>query len=410
MPASLIRPHLIVLFVAACALSASSVCGESMVSVEGECRSAVLLDAATGAVLYALDPDLSLPPASLTKLVNLHVGLEMIEQGVVSRTDLARIPEEAWAVRQPPRSSVLGLAPGQQVSLRDLLLGCAVASGNDAAVALARQFAPSVDAYVEMMNNAVQQMGHSALRFTDVSGLDSESRITARDFAAFCADYIAAHPEALGELHSVRRFAFLQAGPGAVHTNRNTLLWTYPGADGLKTGYIDESGYNLAATANNGSMRLIVVVLGVEGESSQDGDRRRADVAAALLDYGFETYATVSPRLPKPEVVRVWKGRTRAVGLTLQSRPLVTLRRAELSTMGASVIQKWEVVAPVSRGDVLGEVLVFAGPDNSRREIGRFNLVAAQGVERGVFLRRWWDSLRMGLRGIFRPNGQRGGE
>ncbi|MDR2370528.1 MAG: serine hydrolase, partial [Treponema sp.] len=222
-------------------------------------RSAVLVDGETGTVLYSKNPDDEIPPASLAKLMTMHIALSETAAGRASLDETVAVTPESWARNQPAGSSLMFLAPGQTVSLRVILLGLAVSSGNDAAAAAALHFAPTVRDFAGMMNMEARRMGLIKTRFVEPSGISEDNVTTAGEFVLFCREYIRLHPEALAEFHSVPEFAYpLASNAGAafrdkpgtiVQQNRNTLLKTFPGVDGLKTGYIDESGYNIALTA-----------------------------------------------------------------------------------------------------------------------------------------------------------------
>ena len=179
-------------------------------------------------------------------------------------------------------------------------------------------------------------------------------------------------------------------------SNRNVLLGEYEGADGLKTGYIDESGYNIAVTAERGGMRLISVILGVPDSGPVSGVALRAEESAALLDYGFATFTTVHASYDEPAPVHVWKGRARAVGLQASPEPIVAVRKDQASSLHTEVLQTLDVEAPVKAGQVLGAVVVSLGG----RELARFPLRAEADVDRGGIIRGALDSVVLFLRGI----------
>ncbi|MDR2259084.1 MAG: serine hydrolase, partial [Treponema sp.] len=160
-------------------------------------RSAVLMDAATGTVLYVKNPDEEIPPASLTKLMTMHIVFEEAAARNISLDKVLSPPRESWAVNQPPRSSLMFLAAGQRTSIRELLLGLAVPSGNDAAVAAALTFAPTVRDFTALMNREARRLGLAKTRFVEPSGISEYNATTAAEFARFCREYIRLHPESL---------------------------------------------------------------------------------------------------------------------------------------------------------------------------------------------------------------------
>ncbi|MEW5818515.1 MAG: D-alanyl-D-alanine carboxypeptidase family protein, partial [Spirochaetota bacterium] len=246
-------------------------------------ESAILLDYTTGTVLFEKNADLLIPPASLTKLITIAIAEDVIENGSVNLNEEVEIKPEYWAVNMPRDSSLMFLGPHQRVSLRDLLKGIAVSSGNDAAYALADFIAGSVSGFVELMNQKVRNLGFTTMHFVEPSGMSSKNRITAREYAAFCRDYINRHPESLKELYSLKEFTFPRPenlkdgykGTPITQYNRNSLLWSLEGVDGLKTGFIEASGYNIALTAQRDGMRVIAVLLGIPGNDHYQGSANR---------------------------------------------------------------------------------------------------------------------------------------
>jgi D-alanyl-D-alanine carboxypeptidase (penicillin-binding protein 5/6) len=289
------------------------------------------------------------------------------------------------------------LGPNQKVTVGELLKGLAVASGNDAAVAIAHHVAGSVEDFVYLMNREATRLGLDSCTFHDPAGLSAHNTITARDFAEFCKIYIELHPETLQELHSVKKITYptkenITADYAPSHVtqyNRNRLLWEYPEVDGLKTGYIHESGYNIAVSAKKNGMRLVAVLLGGNGRSSSEGQHNLARDAKALLDYSFNNYITLRPRHTSLPSVRVWKGKESAVELAIEEELTVTISKQLRDRLETSYNVRESVEAPVEKGDPLGEIVVSAGD----KEIKRVDLIASQAVERGNFFKRLRDTI-----------------
>lgn len=378
-----------------------------------EAESALLMDYATGQVLFAQNPDAPIPPASLTKLMTLHLAYKKLAEGAIARDDLVPISRRAWALSPEFKdSSVMFLEPGQQVTVEEIMKGIAIPSGNDAAVALAEYISGSVESFVSLMNEEAAAMGYKTMRFVDPHGLSPENRITAREIADFARRYIQMHPEALVELHSQQSYTYpqrhnlapeKQQNPGPYdhpipQPNNNRLLGEYEGLDGLKTGYIEEAGFNIVLTAKRGDMRLIAVVLGAaKGADVPTGMAKREEEGAKLLNWGFANFVTTRPELPEIAPVRVWKGAANTVALKPAQEILLTLEKGTEGTLTSTVRQQQSVVAPVQAGQQLGEI-VFAADG---REIAKFPLVAAEDVERGGFFKRIWDSIRLWIAGLF---------
>lgn len=364
-------------------------------------RSAVMIDFTTGTVICEKNPDMVIPPASLTKLMSIHIALKQIDSGVMSLNDEVAVPEQAYATNMPPRSSLMFLGPGQKVTVGELIKGMAVSSGNDAAVALACHVAGSVDDFVYLMNKEAERMGLSGCRFVDPAGLDENNTVTASEFARFCREYISLHPDSLEQFHSIERYTYpkKQNVPSGTpynsitQYNRNILLFEYPDADGLKTGYIDESGYNLAATAHRNGMRLITVLLGGEGATSLEGVKSTAEDARRLFQYGFDHFETVSPKNFSLEPVVVWKGKTDSVAIRTDGPVVVTIRKKEKELLTLEKTIQKTLLAPVALGEKVGILTIKAGDSI----IKKIDLIAAESVEEAGFFGRTVDSVRLWL-------------
>ncbi|MGE4551995.1 MAG: serine hydrolase [Desulfovibrionaceae bacterium] len=235
--------------------------------------SAIVAEADTGLILYQRNPDRPIPPASLTKLLTLHLALDAVDAGVVSLDDRVTISRAA----ADTRGSRMRLRAGETLPLRELLADVAIASANDAAEAVAEFLAGTQKDFVVQMNLAALRLGMRESLFMNPHGLPNrEQRTTARDMLVLARDYLRIHPEALA-LHSRTRISH----NGYTGTNKNPLLGVFEGCDGLKTGYTRASGYNLVATARRDGVRLIAVILGAPNA------RQRAEDARTLLEHGF---------------------------------------------------------------------------------------------------------------------------
>lgn len=368
-------------------------------------RSAVMIDAETGEILYRKNPETVIPPASLTKLMTIHLAYRAVEEGRLSLEDPVPIYAQDCAPDLPYRSSLMYLEAGMRVSLRELLEGLAIPSGNDAAFAVARLLSGSIEDFAREMNKEALALGLSRTSFVEPSGLSEDNATTARDFAEFCRYYVSEHPQALLELHSLPqlRFPLLSNMPPGysgrerpiVQKNRNGLVASYPGCDGLKTGYIDESGYNIALTAHRDGTRLIAVILGGYGTSTSTGSSIREDNGRKLLDYGFAHFATVRPRVVSLKPVRVWKGRKKSVELEPGGPLAFTALKEEASSIVCVTERDAETVAPILKGQRMGE-LVFSA---SGRIVRRIPLVAKDSVPAANPLARLWDSIVLFFRG-----------
>lgn len=370
-----------------------------------DARSAVLLDFTTGQVLLEQNGDSPAIPASLTKLVTLHLAYKALAEGKVKPEDRVQIREEAWAAKLPG-SSVMFLEPGQVVTFAEIMKGIAIPSGNDASIAMAQHLAGTVQNFAAEMNKEMAALGFSTMQFVDPHGLSSRNQVTAREFAEFARIYVQKNPQALTELHSVREFRYPlwenlspQARTGVTRErhqpilqyNRNGLL-DDEGVDGLKTGFVDQSGYNIALTAKRGEMRLVAVIMGVGiGESEAAGSRKREAAGRELLNWGFQNFITFKPPVPAAKPVRVWKGSVNQLALEPATAPILTLERGQETRLTQTVHQETDTVAPVKKGAKLGEIIYAA----DGKEIARVPLVAAADLPQGGLFKRIWDSIQM---------------
>jgi D-alanyl-D-alanine carboxypeptidase (penicillin-binding protein 5/6) len=335
-----------------------------------------------------------------------HIALREIAAGRASLDETIQPPRESWAVNQPPRSSRMFLAAGQRVSLRELLLGMAVPSGNDAAVAVALRFAPTVAEFAAMMNREAENLGLLNTRFVEPSGISENNMTTAGEFAVFCRAYLSRYPETLQQFHSVPEFAYPKSDnvaeqyrerPGTiVQYNHNSLLKDFPGTDGLKTGYIDEAGYNIALTAHREGTRFILVLLGAP--AIWGGDRMRDDDGRRLLSWAFDQYRTIRPLIGELEPAPLWKGRRKEVRLDIAEAPDFTGPRDRGRQLYLSTELIDPLTAPLRAGENVGTLVL----SDDLGELRRIPLLAAEEYPPGGFFRRLWDSLRLFFRRISR--------
>jgi D-alanyl-D-alanine carboxypeptidase (penicillin-binding protein 5/6) len=354
-----------------------------------DARSAVLLDTTTGTILFAKNPDLPIPPASLTKLITLHVVYGEIAAGRLSKDELVTIDARDCSPAIPYGSSLMYLRPGMRVSVLDLMRGAAVVSGNDAAYALARRVSGSNEAFALLMNKAVQDLGFHSMTFVEPSGLSELNSITAREYAFFCKRYMELHPEAISELHSLHFIEFPRPEHATagftpkgriVQYNRNNMVLTYDGCDGLKTGYIVESGYNLAATAKRGDTRFLLVTLGGSESSAYGGGAaRRGKDGSALLDWCFANFETKAPVLGPIGPVKTWFGATASLKIKPADALAVTLSKDLSAGLTARVVLPASVDAPIQAGTRVGEVVY----SSDGKVLRRVDLLAAQNVAKG---------------------------
>ncbi len=274
-------------------------------------HSVILIDAANDCILYEKNADAIIPPASMTKLFVMYLVFEAIERGEVSLNEPVPLRPESWAINAPPGSSLMFLGEGQRVNLDELLSGLAVVSGNDAAVAVAQHLSGSVPAFIEKMNALAQSLGLKHTHFVDTSGYSELNQTTARDFLKFCSIYVKKFPESLERYHSLTSFTYpkeenlkpglsysaaLQTGTAYNGTlpitqrATNPLFGKIAGVDGIKTGYIDESGFNLALSIKRDGTRFLAVLMGGPGIGTVQGNQIRTRDVEILTDWAYKTF------------------------------------------------------------------------------------------------------------------------
>ena len=370
-------------------------------------RSAVLYDYRSGFLLYEKNADEIISPASMAKLMTMHIVFNAVREGYLSFDQYIPISEQASFKSCPPRSSLMFIEEGQIVTLLELMKGLAVCSGNDAGVAVAEAVAGSVPAFVDLMNNEAKKLGLEKTIFIDTSGYSEDNQTTAREFAKFCFFYMRKNPDAIPMFHSLREFTYplrrnIPPGGTSIYgpiaqTSNNRLLGVVEGVDGLKTGYIDESGFNIALTAEREGRRLLAVVMGCPKEN---GIENRALDGEALLSYGFDNFKTFYPKLPALSKNKVYKGKVKNVELTVNVPP-ITLPIDDVEKI------KWEIewgaplVAPFPIATEAGKVRLL---DKNGSLIFSRNIITAEGVGKGSFFRRLKDSIVLFFKKLFYKN------
>lgn len=357
-----------------------------------DAKSVLIVDMAKGDILFSIDPDALIPPASLTKIMSMKVALDAVASGTISLSD--RIEILPADVNLPYRSSLMYLKPGMRVTFDDLLRGMAISSGNDAAMAVARVVAGSIDEFVALMNAEAARLGLASTHFVEPSGLSELNITSARDLSVLARAYLTAYPDSLAAYHSRTSFEFPRPDvmpPGEPPPSKrivlratNDLLFSYDGCDGLKTGYIDESGFNLIATAERGGTRILSITLGGVG-----GPRARLRSATALLDWSFSRWKTVKPEAPAAPSIRVWGGAEPLVVPVYADPVEFTVPASLASPIEARLETVSDAEAPLKKGAPLGTV-VFVSGDNFLR---RYDLVAPEDVALGNIFVRLKDAV-----------------
>ncbi len=309
-------------------------------------KSYLLIDATSGHEIAALNADMQLAPASLTKIMTTYVVFGALQRGNISLEDEVTVSEIAW--RSP--GSRMFIEVGSRVTVHDLLLGMIVQSGNDASVALAEHVAGSESIFAEMMNQYASRLGMHNSHFRNATGLPAEGHVSsARDLATLARAIIEEFPE-FYRWHSVREFTHNDIK----QSNRNSLLWRDDSVDGLKTGHTEAAGYCLVASAKRDDMRLISVVLGTSSIKT------RTDGSQALLNYGFRFFETrlLFKAGEVISTVRVWKSAKELSQLGVLEDLYITLRRGSYDDLESTLDIPAILLAPVSAGQPIAKLTV----------------------------------------------------
>ena len=342
---------------------------EKRPAVEVAAKSALLMERETGTILYRQREHERLAPASVTKVMTMLLVIEAVDAGRISLDD----PVTCSARAASMGGSQVYLKEGERMSVRDLLKAVAVASGNDAAVALAEHLAGSEPAFVERMNSRAGELGMEDTRFRNCNGLPEKGHVTSAHDIAVMSRELLSHKsirEYVGTWMDTLRDGEFQL------SNTNKLIYYYEGATGLKTGFTADAGFCISASALRDGMELIAVVLG--GETS----KARFDDAKALLDYGFGTY-TLTDVTPEKKIppVAVRMGERETVPVEPGRAGKLLLKKEEKGRVRTRVELPESVRAPVRKGDALGRLRVTV----DGREVRGVPLVAGGDVPRMTF-------------------------
>ena len=339
----------------------------------------ILLDAQTNKVIVEYEADERNPPASLTKIMTTYLVEQMIQRGVVERSEKVPVSIKAWKAE----GSKMFIREGTEVDLMDLLRGVVIQSGNDASIALAEFVAGDEASFAQMMNEQAEKLGMLNSNFLNSTGLPDEGHYSsARDMALLTKDMIKRFPEHY-QLYSERSFKF----NNIEQPNRNRLLRYDRSVDGVKTGYTKAAGYCLVASAERNGMRLISVVMGAENDDSRVRESQK------LLTYGFRNFET-STIYEESEIVKsapLFYGAEEVISLGVSENVSVTIPRGSYEKLEAQIKVPKIIEAPVRKGDVLGELLLMMDEE----AIYRTSVISLENYEQAGFFSRFSDYLEL---------------
>lgn len=318
-------------------------------------------------------------PASLTKIMTVYVAARELAAGKIGLEDEVVVSDKAWRMT----GSRMFIEVDKTVTVKELLYGIIIQSGNDASVSLSEHIAGDEDAFVQVMNQQARALGMVNTNFVNSTGLPHPDHYTtAQDLALLSRAMIRDYPE-IYALHAQREFTY----NGVKQKNRNSMLWRDPSVDGIKTGHTQTAGYCLVASAVRGGMRLISVVMGAAEEND------RLNMTQALLNHVFRFYETHKLYAAREAIRsgRIWKGEQDFVELGLAQELYITIPRGAYKRLEAVAELDPAIIAPVNTGDILGKLMISL----EGREVVTRPLIALRTVGSGNMLSRLKDDIRL---------------
>ncbi len=354
-------------------------------NIEIKARTAILQDFLSGEILYEKEPDRSIYPASMTKIMTSIIAFDLIKSGDLELDDKFIISEKAWRLSTAGYSSMFVMV-GDEVSVKDLLKGIIVASGNDACIALAEGIAGTEEEFAIMMTSKAKEIGMVNTNFANSSGInDPDNYSTVRDIMLMSNYLIKEHPKYY-EWFSEKEFTWDRTGGDPItQGNRNPLLYKNVGADGIKTGYLAVERYSLASSVMRKGRRLVAVGSGFENK----GERSRQSLK--LLTYGLTNFDLIEiSQKEKPfSNVEVWLGKTNTVKVYTKENIFKTIKKGQKKKLKAKITYDGPVEAPVKKDQVIAKLMIIYDDE----QIGEYDLLALNEVKKVNIFSRLIKSL-----------------
>ena len=329
-------------------------------------KSALLMETSTGTILFEKASHEALPPASVTKIMTMLLVMEALDNGQYTLDDMVSVSEFAASMG----GSQVYLEPNEQMTVHDLLKAVAVASGNDAAAALAEFTAGSHDAFVAKMNERAKQLGMNDTNFVNCNGLDADGHVTSAHDIAVMSRELMRHPK-IFEYTTIWMDSLRDGAFGLVNTNK--LVRFYQGATGLKTGSTSVAGFCISATAKRDGMDLIAVVMGAPTSKERFSD------ASKMLDYGFANYGICNTLVKDDELspITLKKGVKDTVEIGLADGFSLLMKKSEIANMEKKITIPESVNAPVTKNHKIGTVEFFSNGNS----VGKCDIVAKENIK-----------------------------
>ncbi len=350
-----------------------------------QARTGILIDYHSDEILYELDPDAQIYPASMTKIMTAIVAFDLLKNNKLSLDDKFSVSENAWRLSQAGYSSMF-IMINDQVSVEDLLKGIIIASGNDACVALAEGIAGSEANFADMMNEKAGEIGMTSTNFTNSSGINDPDNIsTVRDIALMSKYLIDNYP-IFYELFAEKTFTWDRTGGEPIKQgNRNPLLYKNVGVDGVKTGYLAVEKYSLASTMKKKDRRIIAVVSGFNTKTL------RSSESLKLLNWGFRNTNTfeISKKDETFFELDTWLGTKNTIKATTKENFYVTINKKDISHLTISLEYNGPISAPIKKGDKIADIIV----SKKNETIKKLPLYAAENLKKVNFFKSLLTSL-----------------
>ena len=342
-------------------------------------KTAILLDYNSNKILYELEPDMSIYPASMTKIMTSIIAFDLLKQGKINLEDEVIVSENAWRLSKAGFSSMF-IMLNDKVTIEDLLKGIIIVSGNDACVALAEAIAGTESNFAEMMNEKAEEIGLVNTNFTNSSGInDPDNYSTVRDIAIMSKYLIENYPNYY-KYFEEKEFTWDRTGGDPItQGNRNPLLYKNIGADGIKTGYLAVEKYSLASSVIGEKRRLISVASGFNTKQSRSND------SIKLISWGLRntnTYEISEKGVPKFKF-RTWLGKKDFVNVVTKENIYITVNKKDVKNLKVSIAYSGPIKAPVSKGDKIGDLIVQESED----QIKTIELYANEDVKKVNFFK-----------------------
>ncbi len=353
------------------------------VEMELGAKSAILIDQNTGKVLYNKNENERLAPASMTKIMSLILIMEKLDDGSLRLDDKIEISTEASSMG----GSQIFLNPGESYLVKDLIKGVAMASANDAVVALAEKTYGSKEHFIEAMNKKAESLNLANTHFSNVHGLDEEGHYSSAYDMSIMARELLKHEQILDFTKVYEEYLTKPDGSQIWLVNTNKLVRFYDGVDGLKTGYTKNAGYCLTATAKKNNLRLISVVMGEESIEKRSSD------TVKLLNYGFNTFKVnlIKDKNVSLGKIKVQNGKKSSVDVVLVNDAIELLNVSDKPSDYQFKLNIDKVIAPVKKGDIIGKVKIL---DSNGKQINEVDIT----INETILKANLWDLFKRNLK------------